>query len=362
MPPRLNLFTARAAVFRPASSNQSVSRRSITSLLNANRSSAASPSATGLKSCLSQTRYSSSDSKGKDDAAKVPEEPLPHVSEEAAEVAHIMNKKCDGSAPASPELEQGTPISEIFKRDTDAQKYAPKVLKDQSKGPSGTRSFSTSTRRTQANLQGNNQMEPAAAMVASMISQVNQQAAELNPGLKFPAPESLPRTENFRTRYDTLLDQFTKQLMRDGKLATAQRNMSFILDHLRTSSPPQVHAKRRLLGSPSTPQLPMNPVLYLTLIIDSVAPVIKLRQQKGIAGGGASVPVPFALNQRQRRRQAIRWIIDASDKRRDSSLAQRVANELVSVAEGRSGVWERREHTHKMGVAGRANVGLTGRK
>lgn len=138
--------------------------------------------------------------------------------------------------------------------------------------------------------------------------------------------------------------------------------MSFILDHLRTTSPPQVHAKRRLLGNPSTPQLPMNPVLYLTLIIDSVAPVIKLRQQKGIAGGGASVPVPFALNERQRRRQAIRWIIDASDKRRDSSLAQRVANELVAVAEGRSGVWERREHTHKMGVAGRANVGLTARK
>ena len=113
MPPRLNLFTASAAVFRPASSNQSVSRRSITSLLNANRSSAVSSSANGLKPCLPQTRYSSSNSKGKDDAAKVPEEPLPHVSEEAAEVANIMNKKCDGSAPASPELEQGTPISEV---------------------------------------------------------------------------------------------------------------------------------------------------------------------------------------------------------------------------------------------------------
>lgn len=97
------------------------------------------------------------------------------------------------------------------------------MLKDQSKGPSGTRSFSTSTRRTQADVQGDSQTEPSAAMVASMISHVNQQAAELNPGLKFPAPESLPRTENFRTRYDTLLDQFTKQLMRDGKLATAQR-------------------------------------------------------------------------------------------------------------------------------------------
>lgn len=102
----------------------------------------------------------------------------------------------------------------------------------------------------------------------------------------------------------------------------------------------------------------MNPVLYLTLIVDSVAPLIKIRQQKGIAGGGAAVQIPVPLMQRQRRRTAIRWIIDASDKRRDSSFAQRVAHELVAVAEGRSGVWDRREAVHKLGVAGRSNLGL----
>jgi small subunit ribosomal protein S7 len=41
---------------------------------------------------------------------------LPPVSEEAAEIDRIMNKekKCDGQ-PASPELEQGTPVSEVSK-------------------------------------------------------------------------------------------------------------------------------------------------------------------------------------------------------------------------------------------------------
>lgn len=134
--------------------------------------------------------------------------------------------------------------------------------------------------------------------------------------------------------------------------------MAFILDHLRTASPPQPNPKRRLLRGPPGPQLPLNPVLYLTLIVDSVAPLIKIRQQKGIAGGGASVQIPVPLMQRQRRRTAIRWIIDASDKRRDSHFAQRVANELVAVAEGRSGVWDRREQVHKLGVAGRSNLGL----
>ncbi|KAL4891652.1 SPX domain-containing protein [Aspergillus ambiguus] len=359
MPPLLNLFSVRASVpvFRQATT------------LNINRSYAAS-TASGFKSSLSsssrtQRRWNSSGSDGKNDSKlnSTTKDQLPHVSEEAAEVSKIMDKKCDAT-PSSPELEQGTPIQEILKRDKEAQKHAPKVMQDQMKGPFGTRSFSTSTRRYQGDLQGQNAGfdEQTAAVVANMISQVNHQTEELHPGLKFEAPETLPKTENFRTRYDSLLEQFTKLLMRDGKLSKAQKNMAFILDHLRTASPPQPNPKRRLLPGPPGPQLPLNPVLYLTLIVDSVAPLVKIRQQKGIAGGGASVQIPVPLMQRQRRRTAIRWIIDASDKRRDSHFAQRVANELVAVAEGRSGVWDRREQVHKLAVAGRSNLGLCRRR
>ena len=95
----------------------------------------------------------------------------------------------------------------------------------------GTRSFSTSARRLQEDVQASkdNGMgglpgdEASAALVANMISQVDHGAAELHTGLKFQAPEQLPRTENFRTRYEPLLDQFTKLLMHDGKLALAQK-------------------------------------------------------------------------------------------------------------------------------------------
>jgi ribosomal protein S7 len=137
--------------------------------------------------------------------------------------------------------------------------------------------------------------------------------------------------------------------------------MAFILDHLRTASPPQINPKRRLLTSLPSPQLPLNPVLYLNLIVDSVAPLIKIRQQKGIAGGGAAVQIPVPLALRQRRRTAIKWILDAADRRKDSKLAVRVANELTAVAEGRSGVWDKREQVHKIGVAGRSNLKLVSR-
>ena len=126
MPPRLNLFTARAVpVLRQAcpspANNSAASRRSFATILNANRPCAAS-TGHGLKSGLSasvrvQRRCNSSGSDGKDRAKGPTEDPLPHVSEEAAEVSKIMDKKCDGT-PASPELEQGTPVSEVSVRES----------------------------------------------------------------------------------------------------------------------------------------------------------------------------------------------------------------------------------------------------
>ena len=135
--------------------------------------------------------------------------------------------------------------------------------------------------------------------------------------------------------------------------------MGLVLDHLRTASPPQINPKRRLLNAPPAAQLPLNPVLYLTLVVDSVAPLFRIRQQKGIAGGGAAVQIPHPLTLRQRRRAAIKWIIDGSEKRRDARFADRVAAEVVAVAEGRSGVWEKRDQVHKIGISGRANLGAS---
>lgn len=75
-----------------------------------------------------------------------------------------------------------------------------------------------------------------------------------------------------------------------------------------------------------------------------------------MAGGGASTPIPVPLGVRQRRRQAIQWILTAADGRRETRLADRVAKELVRVAEGQSGVWDKRAMVHRMGISARSNV------
>lgn len=141
-----------------------------------------------------------------------------------------------------------------------------------------------------------------------------------------------------------------------------------ILSYLRTASPPAVNPSRPLLlGAPPPSHLPLNPVLYLTLAIDSVAPLLRIRSQRGAAGGGVALQIPVPLRVRQRRRAAVQWILAAAEKKKSrgsgrGQFAQRVAEEIVAVVEGRSGVWERRSGVHKLAVSARANVNYAVRR
>ncbi|KAL2149341.1 hypothetical protein VTH82DRAFT_8689 [Thermothelomyces myriococcoides] len=182
-------------------------------------------------------------------------------------------------------------------------------------------------------------------------------------GHKFGLPElPLPSQKHTKYRYDSVVSQVTKLLMRDGKLAKAQRDMAMILNYLRTSPPPRLDPSRPLLpGAPPAHHLPLDPVLYLSLAIDSVAPLIKLRGFKGLAGGGKSLEVPVPLRARQRRRTAFMWILDVVRKKKSKGSGRtmfphRVAEEIVAVVEGRSSVWDKRTQIHKLGTANRANL------
>ena len=141
--------------------------------------------------------------------------------------------------------------------------------------------------------------------------------------------------------------------------------MALVLNQLRTAPTPIINPKHPLLpSSPPAAHLPLNPTLYLTLAIDSVAPLLRIRSQRGAAGGGAALQLPVPLHVRQRRRQAIMWILDAASKRRfqgsgRGGFAQKVAEEIRAVIEGRSGVWDRRGGVHKLAIAARSNLSVS---
>lgn len=135
------------------------------------------------------------------------------------------------------------------------------------------------------------------------------------------------------------------------------------MNMLRTAPAPIYSPKYPLLpGSPPAAHLPLNPVLYLTVAIDSVAPLIRVNYVKGAAGGGRALELPMPLRVRQRRRIAFQWIMDAVNKKPSKGSGRqqfpaRIAEEIIAVVEGRSSVWDKRSMIHKLGTAARANIG-----
>lgn len=280
-----------------------------------------------------------------------------------------------------PDLDAGTPVQEILAEEKDVRATAPEVLKEQMKkdpeggkenarpnlNPQGIRSFSTMARRR---LEVHSAASQTSAMDAAMLYPTSTSTAQTpittptqQPGHKFPLPElPLPPTAHKEYRHDPIVTQLTNLLMRDGKKSVAERNMAVILSTLRTTPAPTYSPQRTLLpGAPPASHLPLNPVLYLTLAVDSVAPLLRIRSQRGAAGGGVALQIPVPLALRQRRRQAFSWILDAASKRQNRgsgnhTFALRVAQEIVSVVEGRSGVWERRNAVHKLGTTARSNL------
>jgi small subunit ribosomal protein S7 len=105
----------------------------------------------------------------------------------------------------------------------------------------------------------------------------------------------------------------------------------------------------------------LDPTLYLTLAVDSVAPLVRIRHLKGVAGGGQALDVPTPMPARQRRRMAFKWILDVVNKKQPKGSGRamfphRVAEEIVAVVEGKSSVWDKRQLVHKQGTSARANL------
>lgn len=144
------------------------------------------------------------------------------------------------------------------------------------------------------------------------------------------APFALP------VRADPLLAFFTNLIMKEGKKASAERTVSTMLAHIRNATN-------------STP-LPI-----VQRAVELTAPLVRMQTRKT---GGKSVQVPMALNERQRTRRALTWIIDASAKRPDREFAKRLAAEFLAVVDGQSGVLGRREEAHKVAMMNRANASV----
>lgn len=85
--------------------------------------------------------------------------------------------------------------------------------------------------------------------------------------------------------------------------------------------------------------------------LDNVKPVVEVRSRRV---GGATYQVPCEVRNDRRQALAIRWIIDAAKKRSETTMTERLANELLDAAANKGSAVKKREDTHRMAEANKA--------
>ena len=86
-------------------------------------------------------------------------------------------------------------------------------------------------------------------------------------------------------------------------------------------------------------------------VIDQLRPLVEVRSKRV---GGATFQVPTEVRPDRATAMAMRWLRDCARARKEKSMAERLANEMMEVLEGRGGAMKKREDTHKMADANKA--------
>ena len=131
---------------------------------------------------------------------------------------------------------------------------------------------------------------------------------------------------------DLQIAKFINMIMRNGKKSTAERIMYYALDNISQKSN-------------------ADSVELLERALENVRPMVEVKSRRV---GGATYQVPVEVRASRRNTLAMRWVIDAAQKRGEKTMAQKLAGELLDASENRGTAVKKREDTHRMAEANKA--------
>ena len=131
---------------------------------------------------------------------------------------------------------------------------------------------------------------------------------------------------------DVVVSKFMSCLMLDGKRSTAEKIVYGAFDRIEEKA-----------GS--------EPVRVFHDALENVRPHLEVRSRRV---GGATYQVPVEVRAERAQALAIRWLIDSSRKRGETTMIGRLSGELMDAANNRGNAVKKREDTHKMAEANRA--------
>ena len=131
---------------------------------------------------------------------------------------------------------------------------------------------------------------------------------------------------------DVVVSKFISCLMLDGKRSTAEKILYGAFDRIEEKA-----------GS--------EPMRVFHDALENVRPHLEVRSRRV---GGATYQVPVEVRADRAQALAIRWLIDSSRKRGETTMVARLSGELMDAANNRGNAVKKREDTHKMAEANRA--------
>ena len=94
-----------------------------------------------------------------------------------------------------------------------------------------------------------------------------------------------------------------------------------------------------------------EPIKIFDAAMNNIKPTIEVRSRRV---GGATYQVPVEVKQKRSKALAIRWLVNASKKRKNKNMSDKICFELQDAYQGRGSAIKKKEDTHRMAEANKA--------
>ena len=135
------------------------------------------------------------------------------------------------------------------------------------------------------------------------------------------------------TKYNSLvLAKFINCVMYDGKKTTSEKVIYKALEKIKDKTKE-------------------DPIKIFNEAIANIRPNLEVRSRRV---GGATYQVPQEVKSKRSQTLALRWLLEATRKRKNKSMSDKLFNELMDASQNKGAAIKKREDTHRMAESNKA--------
>ena len=147
---------------------------------------------------------------------------------------------------------------------------------------------------------------------------------------KRKAPKKIPIAD---PKYkSTIIPKLINSIMYDGKKTIAEKIIYEAIEKIKLKSKEE-------------------PINIFNEAINNIKPTVEVRSRRV---GGATYQVPVEVKSKRSQALALRWLIDASRKRKNKSMSDKIFNEIYDAYQNKGSAIKKKEDTHKMAESNKA--------